>query len=82
MEQMKQIPVYRQTGMYAREHGELEQFRQADDPRLALLKFWVQKEAAGKHVDGNFDDFIVVSSLDAAREICRLMNSKGSGVDS
>ena len=26
MEQMKQIPVYRQTGMYAREHGELEQF--------------------------------------------------------
>lgn len=41
-----------------------------------------QKEAAGKHVDGNFDDFIVVNSLDAAREICRLMNSKGSGVDS
>ena len=27
---------------------ELEQFRQADDPRLALLKFWVLKEAAGK----------------------------------
>ena len=27
---------------------ELGQFRQADDPRLALLKFWVLKEAAGK----------------------------------
>ena len=27
---------------------ELEQFAQADDPRLALLKFWVLKEAAGK----------------------------------
>ena len=27
---------------------EMEQFRQADDPRLALLKFWVLKEAAGK----------------------------------
>ena len=28
--------------------AELEQFRQSDDPRLALLKFWVLKEAAGK----------------------------------
>lgn len=27
---------------------ELTQFRQAEDPRLALLKFWVLKEAAGK----------------------------------
>ena len=27
---------------------ELTQFHQADDPRLALLKFWVLKEAAGK----------------------------------
>ena len=27
---------------------ELEQFQQAEDPRLALLKFWVLKEAAGK----------------------------------
>ena len=27
---------------------EKEQFDQADDPRLALLKFWVLKEAAGK----------------------------------
>ncbi len=27
---------------------ELAQFRQAEDPRLALLKFWVLKEAAGK----------------------------------
>lgn len=28
--------------------AELARFRQADDPRLALLKFWVLKEAAGK----------------------------------
>lgn len=27
---------------------ELAQFSKADDPRLALLKFWVLKEAAGK----------------------------------
>ncbi len=27
---------------------ELEQFSKADDPRLALLTFWVLKEAAGK----------------------------------
>lgn len=27
---------------------ELEQFSKADDPRLALLKFWVLKEAMGK----------------------------------
>lgn len=27
---------------------EMEQFRQANDPRLALLTFWVLKEAAGK----------------------------------
>ena len=35
MEQMKQIPVYRQTGMYAREHGELEQFRQSNVANIA-----------------------------------------------
>ena len=28
--------------------SELEQFSKADDPRLALLKFWVLKEALGK----------------------------------
>lgn len=28
--------------------SELAQFRRAEDPRLALLKFWVLKEAAGK----------------------------------
>ena len=27
---------------------EMEQFSKADDPRLALLKFWVLKEALGK----------------------------------
>ena len=46
---------------------ELEQLQQADDPRLALLKFWVLKEAAGKctgegmqpwpnHTDFSLDD--------------------------
>ena len=35
MEQMKQIPVYRKTGMYAREHGELEQFRQSNVANIA-----------------------------------------------
>ena len=28
--------------------AEMEQFSMTDDPRLALLKFWVLKEAAGK----------------------------------
>ena len=35
MEQMKQIPVYRQTGVYAREHCELEQFRQSNVANIA-----------------------------------------------
>ena len=46
---------------------ELEQFSKADDPRLALLKFWVLKEAAAKlsgeglrgypnHTDFSLDD--------------------------
>ncbi len=46
---------------------ELTQFRQAEDQRLALLKFWVLKEAAGKcsgeglriypnHTDFSLDD--------------------------
>ena len=49
MEQMKQIPVYRQTGMYAREHGELEQFRQSNVANIAC------RAAIEKAIAENFD---------------------------
>ena len=49
MEQMKQIPVYRQTGMYAREHGELEQFRKSNVANIAC------RAAIEKAVAENFD---------------------------
>ena len=49
MEQMKQIPVYRQTGMYAREHGELEQFRQSSVANIAC------RAAIEKAIAENFD---------------------------
>ncbi len=49
MEQMKQIPVYMQTGMYAREHGELEQFRQSNVANIAC------RAAIEKAITENFD---------------------------
>ena len=49
MEQMKQIPVYRQTGMYAREHGELDQFRQSNVANIAC------RAAIEKAIAENFD---------------------------
>ena len=49
MEQMKQIPVYRQTGMYAREHGELDQFRQSNVANIAC------RAAIEKAVAESFD---------------------------
>ena len=49
MENMKQIPVYRQTGMYAREHGELEQFRQSNIANIAC------RAAIEKAIAENFD---------------------------
>ena len=49
MEQMKQISVYRQTGMYAREHGELEQFRQSNVANIAC------RAAIEKAIAENFD---------------------------
>ena len=49
MENMKQIPVYRQTGMYAREHGELEQFRQSSVANIAC------RAAIEKAIAENFD---------------------------
>ena len=49
MENMKQIPVYRQTGMYAREHGELEQFRQSNVANIAC------RAAIEKAITENFD---------------------------
>lgn len=48
--EMKQIPVYRQTGMYAREHGELEQFRQSNVANIACRA--AIEEAISKHFDG------------------------------
>ena len=49
MENMKQIPVYRQTGMYAREHGELDQFRQSNVANVAC------RAAIEKAIAENFD---------------------------
>ena len=49
MEKMKQIPVYRQTGMYAREYGELEQFRQSNVANIAC------RAAIEKAIAENFD---------------------------
>ena len=49
MERMKQIPVYRQTSMYAREHGELEQFRQSNVANIAC------RAAIEKAIAENFD---------------------------
>ena len=49
MENMKQIPVYRQTGMYAREHGELDQFRQSNVANIAC------RAAIEKAISESFD---------------------------
>ena len=49
MENMKQIPVYRQTGMYAKEHGELDQFRQSNVANIAC------RAAIEKAIAENFD---------------------------
>ena len=49
MENMTQIPVYRQTGMHAREHGELDQFRQSNVANIAC------RAAIEKAIAENFD---------------------------
>ena len=61
MEQMKQIPVYRQTGMYAREHGELEQFRQSNVANIAC------RAAIEKAITENFDGMRL--RADAAEQV-------------
>ena len=61
MEQMKQIPVYRQTGMYARENGELEQFRQSNVANIAC------RAAIEKAIAENFDGMRL--SADAAAQV-------------
>ena len=61
MEQMKQIPVYRQTGMYAREHGELEQFRQSNVANIAC------RAAIEKAIAENFDGMRL--RADAAEQV-------------
>ena len=61
MEQMKQIPVYRQTGMYARENGELEQFRQSNVANIAC------RAAIEKAIAENFDGMRL--RADAAEQV-------------
>lgn len=61
MEQMKQIPVYRQTGMYAREHGELDQFRQSNVANIAC------RAAIEKAIAENFDGMRL--RADAAEQV-------------
>ena len=61
MENMKQIPVYRQTGMYAREHGELDQFRQSNVANIAC------RAAIEKVIAENFDGMRL--KADAAAQV-------------
>ena len=61
MENMKQIPVYRQTGMYAREHGELNQFRQSNVANIAC------RAAIEKAIAENFDGMRL--KADAAAQV-------------
>lgn len=68
MEQMKQIPVYRQTGMYAREHGELEQFRQSNVANIAC------RAAIEKAIAENFDGMRL--RADAAEPVLREFGSE------
>ena len=49
MENMKQIPVYRQTGMHAREHGEFNQFRQSNVANIACRAAHVGHIQHGLH---------------------------------
>lgn len=49
MEQMNKIPIYRQTGAYAREHGELEQFRNSNVANIAC------RAAIEEAIRNNFD---------------------------
>lgn len=77
MEQMKQIPVYRQTGMYARENGELEQFRQSNVANIAC------RAAIEKEIAENFDGMrlkndaaeLVLSEFGAERVLFVLANT-------
>ena len=61
MENMKQILVYRQTGMYAREHGELDQFRQSNIANIAC------RAAIEKAIAENFDGMRL--KADAAAQV-------------
>ena len=61
MENMKQIPVYRKTGMYAREHGELDQFRQSNVANIAC------RTAIEKAISENFDGMRL--KADAAAQV-------------
>ncbi len=49
MEPMNKIPIYRQTSEYAREHGELEQFRNSNVANIAC------RAAIEEAIRNNFD---------------------------
>lgn len=48
------------------------------DSETGVLKPCIghQKESSGRPVPGNFDEFIEVKSLDAARDICGILNRR------
>lgn len=49
---MKKVPIYRNTGEYAREHGELELFRASNRANLECRA--AIEEAIGKNFDGMY----------------------------
>ncbi len=49
MDKMIDIPIYNQTGMYAREHGELDQFRNSNVANIAC------RNAIEEAIRANFD---------------------------
>lgn len=49
---MKKVPIYRNTGAYAHEHGELEQFRASNRANMECRA--AIEEAIGKNFDGMY----------------------------
>lgn len=63
MENMKSLPIYRQTGMYAREHCELDQFRTSNVANIAC------RAAIEEAIRENFDGMYL--KRDAAERVIR-----------
>lgn len=60
---MKQIPIYRHTGAYAREHGELTQFRESNLANIACRS--EIEQAIRRHFDGmHLDKRAITEVLD------------------